>query len=278
MSEDMTTQPAGEAPEATTVAAATTEQQTPAPAGDQVETTQQDGDAPAKEGEEKPEADKPSEGDPKPEEKPRNRAQERIKQLLDDKKAAEARAAAAEARAKALETAQAPKPEAFDDPADYQAAVTKHAVQQARAEDLRTEAQDAAAEAERARAVAWNEKVSAAADRFPDFREVVTDNQSLPITPAMAELITENENGPAIAYYLGKNPQEAARIARLSPAQQGVEIGRIEGRVTLPPPKKVSSAPPPAPVVTGGGAPATTPAPSDMPMDQFADWLIKQVG
>lgn len=270
MSEDMTTQPAGEPPETTTVAAGTPEQQPPAAAGDQVETTQQEGESPA-------EGAKPAEGEPKPEEKPRSRAQERIKQLLDDKKAAEARASAAEARARALEAAQAPKPENYDDPAEYQAAVTKHAVQQARAEDLRTEAQDAAAEAANVRAAAWGEKVAAVADRFPDFDKVAGD-PNLPITSAMAELITENENGPAIAYYLGKNPQEAARIARLSPAQQGVEIGRIEGRVTLPPPKKISGAPPPVPTVSGGGSPSTTPAPADMPMDQFADWLLKKVG
>ena len=89
-----------------------------------------------------------------------------------------------------------------------------------------------------------------ARSKYDDFEQVAY-NPSLPITEAMAETIKESDVGPDIAYYLGLNPKEADRIARLSPLQQAREIGKIEVRLANEPPvKKTTSAPAPINPVT----------------------------
>lgn len=63
----------------------------------------------------------------------------------------------------------------------------------------------------------------------PDYEEVVwnaAQRGELNITEDMFLEITEAENGIEIAYFLGKNPAEADRVARLPPRQQGSYIAR----------------------------------------------------
>jgi hypothetical protein len=71
----------------------------------------------------------------------------------------------------------------------------------------------------------------------------------------MAETIQASDIGPEVAYYLGSNPKEADRIAKLSPYLQAKEIGKIEAKLAENPPvKKSSSAPTPiSPVTPRGG-------------------------
>jgi len=207
-------------------------------------------------------------------EKPKSRAQQRVEEAIAAKKEAERRAAALEARLRVLEAQQAPNPDSYDDPTKFQADLTSHAVKQARADELKEEAQEARKSAEEARHSAWREKVETVKDRFPDF-DIIAHNPQLPVSETMADVISEHDNGPAILYYLGKNPEEARRIASLPPARQGLELGRIEAKVSIPPPKRTSTAPPPAPKLAGGGSPSTTPAPDNMSMDAFAAWLLK---
>jgi hypothetical protein len=74
-------------------------------------------------------------------------------------------------------------------------------------------------------------------------------------TVAMAASIMTTEDGPAIAYYLGKNPAEAKRIALIAdPMLQLVEIGKISIKLTQPKPTGAASA-----RSTSGRAAATAP-------------------
>ena len=87
-------------------------------------------------------------------------------------------------------------------------------------------------------------------DKYDDFEQVVK-NPNLPISDAMAEAIKASEVGPDVAYYLGTNIKEAARIAKLSPLLQAKEIGKIEGKLADNPTiKKTTSAPAPISPVT----------------------------
>ena len=67
-------------------------------------------------------------------------------------------------------------------------------------------------------------------DRFvethPDYPETVETN-ALAITDVMAALIARHPSGPAVAYHLGKDRDEAARIAQLDPTSQAAEFGRL---------------------------------------------------
>jgi hypothetical protein len=55
-------------------------------------------------------------------------------------------------------------------------------------------------------------------------------------TAAMAATIMTADDGPALAYYLGKNPAEAKRIARIpDPAMQLVEMGKLSAKLVAQP-------------------------------------------
>lgn len=98
---------------------------------------------------------------------------------------------------------------------------------------------------------AWLDRVEKATEKYDDFEQVVIKNPTLQITPEMAEAIKTSDNGPDVAYWLALNPQEASRIARLTPLQQAREIGKIEVKVAAEPiVKKTSSAPEPITPVT----------------------------
>ena len=93
----------------------------------------------------------------------------------------------------------------------------------------------------------------------------------------MAETIQYSDIGPDLAYWLGSNPKEADRIARLSPIMQAREIGKIEANITSnPPAKKTSSAPAPiAPVsARASGAPAyDTTDPRSVKSMSTSEWI-----
>ena len=67
----------------------------------------------------------------------------------------------------------------------------------------------------------------------------------------MADAIRELSRGAEIAYYLGKNPAEAARIASLPPVSQATAIARLETRVGSAGQASVSRAPQPVSTLSG---------------------------
>lgn len=77
----------------------------------------------------------------------------------------------------------------------------------------------------------WVSKINQARADYADYDSVMEDAQDIPIEPAVAEAIQSSELGGDIAYYLGKNPEEALRINSLSPYAAAREIGRIESYV-----------------------------------------------
>ena len=103
----------------------------------------------------------------------------------------------------------------------------------------------------------YHDREEVARDRYDDFEQVAY-NPKLSITEAMAQSIQASDNGPDVLYYLGSNPKEADRIARLSPILQAKEIGKLEaGMASSPPVRKTSTAPAPIAPVTAraSGAP-----------------------
>ena len=118
----------------------------------------------------------------------------------------------------------------------------------------------------------------------PDY-DAVTRDPSLPITRLMADEIADTDNPPAIAYYLGQNPNEAAAIAQMTERQMARAIGRIEAKLSAPPatpseqprqpdPKTVTRAP--APVTTLSGAPAVRKDRSDLSMKEYDELRRKE--
>jgi hypothetical protein len=133
------------------------------------------------------------------------------------------------------------------------------------------------AEAERAATLdAYHDREEEARNKYDDFEQVAY-NPKLPVTETMAQTIQATENGPDVIYYLGSNPKEAERIARLSPLLQAREIGKIEAKLgDNPPAKKTSTAPAPSAPVTArtSGAPAyDTTDPRSVKAMSTSDWI-----
>jgi hypothetical protein len=176
----------------------------------------------------------------------------RLQQLIRDKRAAEALAATSAAQAAALrERSQSGgRPQDFRAPEDYTRAVAEQAVREVGAEILARQASQAQEIAARAAQDAWAESTAGFREKAPDF-DAVVHNPSLTVTPVMADAIRESSRGAEIAYYLGKNPAEAARIASLPPVSQATAIARLETRVGSAGQASVSRAPQPVSTLSG---------------------------
>jgi hypothetical protein len=169
-----------------------------------------------------------------------------------------------------LEKLRSSTPDEFDPNAH--AHQLKQVVKGERLEQKIEEADAAAEKATRARQEAFIAKVDAARDRMPDFDQVFPNT---PISEVAAELIADSDKAAEIAYWLGKNPKDAARIYDLPPHLQGAEIARIEGRLSTVSTRKTSNAPTPPPVLNGQSAPGAK-DPSSMSMPEFVKWRAAQ--
>ena len=115
--------------------------------------------------------------------------------------------------------------------------------------------EDAVKAAEEKVEESFKSKVEAFKAKTPDFEDTVR-NPDLRISKVMYEAMRETEVGPQIAYHLGKNPQESARIAGLSPIAAIKEIGKLEAKFSKEPvptvqTKTISDAPEPPSIVQG---------------------------
>lgn len=80
--------------------------------------------------------------------------------------------------------------------------------------------------------------------------------QILQIPVSVFEIVGASDVGPKIAEHLGANPDELARLDRLSPILQARELTQLEQRLTEPVkpiPKTATDAPEPAPTARGAG-------------------------
>lgn len=103
----------------------------------------------------------------------------------------------------------------------------------------------------------FNERTEAFKALTPDFDAAIEGlAKSLPngLAPHVTEELFESEVGPALLYQLAKNPARAAELNAMSPREVAREIGRLEGKTSLPNPKKQTSAPPPLKTPTGAAA------------------------
>jgi len=110
-------------------------------------------------------------------------------------------------------------------------------------------------------------RVEKAKVKYPDYTEVA-ESPDVQISIPMAHAITQSEDGADIAYFLGKNPEEAKRISSLAPPLQLVELGKISARLTQPTPKPVSAAPAPGKPIKASAE--VTKTPEEETMEEYA--------
>jgi hypothetical protein len=192
----------------------------------------------------------------------------RVQQLIREKAAADALAARSAAEAAVLRgNGQAPgRPQDYRAPEDYTRAVAEQAVREASAGMLARQAAQAQELAARAAQDAWAEATAGFRQKVPDF-DAVAHNPNLAITPIMADAIRESGRGAEIAYYLGKNPAEAAQIAGLAPVSQATAVARLEGKLAAGT-SSMSRAPEPVSTLSGRGGSQAKPL-EDMDFEEY---------
>jgi hypothetical protein len=185
------------------------------------------------------------------------------------------RAEAALAAITAKGTTEAePKEADFTDWADFIAAKAvwaserNHATRQASA--MQAERDAMRAESAAMRQAAWAEQVETAKATYSDFERVAYD-PSTPINEAMKEVIMSSDQGADLAYFLGTNRSEAARIARMSPLEAARAMGRIEAKISAPTARTATKAPAPIRPVNPRGGTAEA-SPDRMTPAQYEKW------
>lgn len=170
----------------------------------------------------------------------------------------------------------APTVDQFDDYEDYLSARVRFDVRQEQLKEAAAQQQAVEQEIAQQRVMAFQEKVDSAKQEYPDFEAVAFSPEVTPyITQSVGQAVMSTERSADVAYWLGKHPQTAAELARMSPIEAALEIGRIEA--ALPTPRKVSAAPEPIKPVTGGHDGGQI-DPQDMSTEQWIAWRRKQLG
>lgn len=233
-----------------------------------------------------PEPDEKAEVEAKPEEPPIPKGvQKRIDRAVRQKYEAEARTKMLEERLQALENRQQqpivnksidnsePKIENFDNFGAYVAATAEYIadqkIQKTFAErDQRQQADRQQYERQQVQ-TSWQQRVADATAEMPDFEDVLASSD-VPMTGAMQDAIMESDVGPKIAYFLANNPDEASKIAKMSPIGAIRALGRIEERLSGPVAKVPTSAP--APVKAVGTKATASKDPGKMSDAEYAKW------
>lgn len=143
-----------------------------------------------------------------------------------------------------IDTSDLPIPtrEAFDHDEDqYQAAIAERAAVIAYRRERARERQQEAVQQQRQTVDTKTQWGQEGRKKFPDFDVVYT----VPVTDQMGSAIMGNERGHEVAYWLGKNPQEAHRIANMHPVDQSIEIQKIAKKLATSQPKTTTTAPTP---------------------------------
>ena len=165
-----------------------------------------------------------------------------------------------------------PKLEDFEKVQDYVKAIAKWEWKNAQQEQSRQY------EAQRVKQVqsevqAKAQSVFELAEQDPEFDNEVFE--SLPVSDPMAYAIMDSDIAPKLMVYLQKNPDEVDRIAKLSPARQAAEIGKMEAKLSMPVKVKTSNAPAPIKPVGSRGS-GVAGDPSKMSQADFEKWLYKR--
>lgn len=120
----------------------------------------------------------------------------------------------------------------------------------------------------------FSKKEAEYAKNLKDYEQVARSND-LHITQDMGEMIMESDRGPEVLYYLGKNPDIAAKIATLAPITAAREMGKIEAKLETPKAEPTKTPPPPPKIPSGESE--LTKSLDDMDDDEYAERRRKYI-
>jgi hypothetical protein len=77
------------------------------------------------------------------------------------------------------------------------------------------------------------ERVEKFAKKVPDYKQVM-NQATMPVAPHIERLLLESKKSEHLAYVLAKDQSKLARLNNMDPENAAREIGRLEGRLSLP--------------------------------------------
>lgn len=157
---------------------------------------------------------------------------------------------------------------------DYLEALSDWKVEQKLSGQRAASERDNQAQVQAKRADTYQNRVRQAEDKYEDYQEIAHGDHWMP-SPQMVEAIQESELGPDLAYWLGGHPEDAERIASLSPVAQYREIGKLEERLSRPPARKTTDTP--APIEPAGAKAKAHKEPHEMTPHEFSQWRKKYI-
>lgn len=111
-----------------------------------------------------------------------------------------------------------------------------------------------------------------AIETLPDYVEVA-ENPKLHVSEHMAAACIVDEEGTNILFYLGKHPDEAEEISKLTPLQQFIRLGTVKAKViasrTAAPETRL-----PPPIKPSGGSGGVSKNLDDLDMDGYANKAV----
>lgn len=119
----------------------------------------------------------------------------------------------------------------------------------------------------------YHANVKKAREKYPDY-DTIANDPTLPITREMSNAIIQTEHGPEIVIHLANNREEAARISKLSPEGQIMELGyltaqfRQAAKETAP--TRPSAAPKPITPIRSGASAAAVISAQEEDMNAYA--------
>ena len=168
---------------------------------------------------------------------------------------------------------QRPDPSQFDDYDKYVDALTDYKTDQKLAQWKREEAQKSQDASVQEKDAKLRQNIDKGYEKYEDFEDVAMD-PGVPITPMIADILSESEIPADVAYYLGKNRPEAVKISRMTPIAAAREIAKIEVKLSAEPPpetppnKQTTTAPAPINPISSGSATPGKPL-EDMSMKEY---------
>jgi scaffolding protein len=200
------------------------------------ETKKEEAEAEAKKKEDI-EADTEQETEPQRLSRRQKAVQKATEQMRAELKAANERIAALEKGGKGKkeesepepEEKGAPKREAFASDEEFQDAMFDFRYEERRQKEEKLSAERAEADRLQKNWNGYKEKVATFKEDHDDWDDVMSAN--IPIQESVYLAVHELENGPEVAYYLGKNPDYAKKLHAMSSLSAIMEIGNLSQRL-----------------------------------------------
>jgi hypothetical protein len=136
-----------------------------------------------------------------------------------------------------------PKRDAFASLEEYEDALLEYGDRRRDAREQETRQQEQQRLHEETMRRTADEVVKKGQQKYADFDTVINSGLGSYLTPVMHQALLESDQAHELAYWLGKNPAEAARVSALPPPRLLIELGRIESKLSAAPAQPKPSIP-----------------------------------